>query len=687
MNRRHFVKSSIVVSSGPFLLSSCGGEQKSIANKSFVNGFIFSDAHIGWKGADQPSLEQQKLAINVIRARFPKLDMVFDTGDIHHGYLNENERNDARDFWLSNLVSPFSDSLFSYIPGNHELGKGPTDEEITATKLGSQNFRPYYSFDYCGIHFISLPQLLDTILLTQESLNWLEHDLSLNRDKTTFILSHNSIKGTTFDNGETGYRVTVNSEKLLEIINKHNHVVAWLHGHNHQYQIVPKHNRMYVSNGRIGGFSPPKSWGDFGQGHLGGVYFEINKNRLLVRCFSASKNKFFDEMGHTHLSHTLTTNTSFDPQGKCNYYCGHGLLTDNVSHNISNHYLTDRKPLVSTKSLATNIINENHEFGLSTDLYFTNKRINRVIGFQVLPKPVKTEKTDKGLVISNIKKGTFILNIPTLKVTNGFAKRGSYYRCESKDTFLISTDISTFKDTPQGSKLELKVFVFDKHHNILHESDFVSQKIDFEAGNQFIVKIPELDENANEKYLKASVEFINVPQKIKLNNFIIRKKSTKTPNNYLFLNERKYLPEEGLKTTKTDSTLSLLKFSGQQAVSTVLKYPDIKWQVRNAVSELIDNTILVKKWRHTIQKSQEVVITPLNSDRNLYLNKTLNLMPFTVTFNKNHVKVELEKTSSSSVLVFRFSKEIKKVLGSNNFKINGSLLFVFPESRTVDVFI
>ncbi|KAA3644438.1 MAG: hypothetical protein DWP98_12200 [Bacteroidetes bacterium] len=302
MKRRQFLKASVAAGSASLIFSACTDNNNSNTKDiNKISGFIFSDAHIGWDHEMQPTLESQARMIKTIKNFFPHLDLVFDTGDVHHAHIKEPGRKTARDFWLTKMVGEFPTSLVHYIPGNHELGVGLKDAEITASELGSMNFRPYYSFDYKGIHFISLPQLVSTILISQESLNWLKQDLLINQKKTTLIFSHNCLKETTYTNNETGYREVVNSDEVYKIINEHNNVIGWFHGHNHQYEIVNKHDRLYVSNGRIGGFNPPKSWGDFGQGHLGGIYFEINHLGLTVKCFSATENKFLEDLGFLHL--------------------------------------------------------------------------------------------------------------------------------------------------------------------------------------------------------------------------------------------------------------------------------------------------------------------------------------------------------------------------------------------------
>ncbi|VAW49246.1 hypothetical protein MNBD_GAMMA03-4 [hydrothermal vent metagenome] len=694
MRRRDFLKTSIILASSSKFLASCKQNDLSYNGKDFISGFVFSDAHIGWKGTSQPTIQVQSEAIQVIKHQFPDLDLVFDTGDIHHGYLNENERNIARDQWLSLMSNPFSQSIFHYVPGNHELGKGPNDEELTASKIGSNNLRPYYSFDYKGIHFISLPQLLDTILINRESLDWLSHDLSLNRNKTTLIFSHNSIKNTTYDNGENGYRTVVNSEPLLKTINKYNNVIAWLHGHNHQYEIVKKHGRLYVSNGRIGGFNPPEKWGDFGQGHIGGVYFSINKNGLIIKCYSATNKDFLENLGYVNLSGQLNIETSFNPLSKFNYYFGHGALTNNVRHNMHNHYLSTQNVEIDIKENKDLTLNDNSNFELTTELFFIGKRIKRIIGYQLLPSTLTRMSVDEGLFINNNTKDSIILNLPSQKRTKfDFMVRGSYFRCESGDKF--RTEIAYINKSDKiisTAMVKYTYFVYNKKQEIIHQSKVINIQ---ENKNHFIsesIDIPNLEKGkgSQEKYLRLSFEFINFPEKFIFSKLALSKTVEQIQNPEIEINKIKHTLESSkqfslnMNSFQTNG-LSSIVYKGTTPSSCNIKISDVLWQIRNAVSHYDNNTISLLKYRHHYQKLNEVILVT-TSNLSHYLNKVVDIMPLTVSYEKNIISISLTKINNNSLLVFHVTKPPKRIIGSENNKINGTTLTIFPETKNIQLY-
>jgi len=685
MKRRSFIKSSLLTTVPASVLTTCHNEKEPL--KDFISGFIISDAHIGWRGKDQPSLDEQSKAMQVIRKKFPNLDLLFDTGDVHHGYLDEDERVKARDHWLTNLVNPFSDSIFHYIPGNHELQKGPYDTELTAGILGSHNFRPYYSFDFKGVHFISLPQLRDTVLITKESLDWLEHDLQINRSKTTLVFSHNSISNTTFTNGESSYREVINSDDVLNILDRHNNVVGWFHGHNHQYEIVNKESRLYVSNGRIGGFNPPKKWGEFGQGHLGGIYFEINENGLKVSCFSATANDFLSELGFKNLSQTLDTPTSFEKRAGLNYYFGHGNLTNNVSHEINNYYLSNEKTEVFTKKVENEILNENSNFKFPSELSFSGKAVNRVVGYHLRPRHLKTKTVDEGVLVKNEKGGMVTLTLPSMKVVKGnFLTRPGYFRCESGDQFSAELEFRFPISASPDAKVIMTHYVFDEYHSILYKSDskeFLASNVN---NDKKYFDVPyNLESKGNMKYLKVGVEMIDFPAEFVLSKFVINKTAGHEINATLQIGNSAPFPvrhETKINSEVLNKGTSSLKYLGSETISCIVKVRDIDWQIRNAVSSYEDSTIKLLKYGHNFQNIPEVVLTPAKP-MDLYLNKVVDLMPLEVSYIKNGIVVSLTNLTSEAKLVFQSKITTVDVNGGELISHDNGLITIVPKTKVV----
>ena len=78
--RRDFVKSSGLIFCGSSLIKNIylfAGNNLSFQKSNILKGFIVTDAHFGLVHADQPSVEQQREAIRIIRQRFVDLDGLY----------------------------------------------------------------------------------------------------------------------------------------------------------------------------------------------------------------------------------------------------------------------------------------------------------------------------------------------------------------------------------------------------------------------------------------------------------------------------------------------------------------------------------------------------------------------------------------------------------------------------------
>ena len=302
-----------------------------------LSGFIVSDAHFGWDNEQQPDPALQRAAVRHILERFPDLDIVIDTGDAYHGNLRGLQGDMARALWLDIIANGVGALPFLYVPGNHEIiGTSEGDHEQRCCRLGSLACRPYYSFDVQGIHFVSLPEMVRAVYVTRETLEWLALDLAVHRDRTTIILSHNNIKGTTGPL-EPGYRGLVNSDVLTRLFGQNPQVIAWMHGHNHNYEVVRKGDMLFVSNGRIGGFDPSRR-SPGGSHGLGGIHFSVTREGLAVRSYSVDRRAFLDETGVDAVAARLETRTSFAPGAPAAICYGYGGARDGQRMPVYHHF-------------------------------------------------------------------------------------------------------------------------------------------------------------------------------------------------------------------------------------------------------------------------------------------------------------------------------------------------------------
>ena len=362
MNRRDFLRRLSTCGAGAALLRQMPAACVGATDSAAVKGFIVSDAHFGWENAQQPSPERQRAMMAHIATRFPELDVLIDTGDAHH---NGRERDPERGLWTDIIAGAPLPVPFYYVPGNHEIAHSNiVDPETVCNRLGSMWCRPYYSFTIKGIHFVSLPELMRAVYLTRESLEWLELDLEVHRAHTTLLLSHNNVTGTTGP-VEPGYRGIVNSAQLMEVLGRYPNVLGWLHGHNHNYEVVEKSGKLFVSNGRIGGFDPSRNEPEGSHG-LGGVYFEVRGDGLLVRSYSAERGMFLDEAGISDGSGRLAAKTSLDPNGAPACRFGYGGARDGQRLPVYRHHAATGGGELFLKAHAEPDFNDDPEIVLHT---------------------------------------------------------------------------------------------------------------------------------------------------------------------------------------------------------------------------------------------------------------------------------------------------------------------------------
>lgn len=693
MKRRNFIKYSSIVVGTPSVLSGCQNPARKNLQKS-LKSFIVSDAHIGWRGKDQPTIDKQAQAVQNIINRFKDLDLTFDTGDVHHGYLKEKQRIKARTQWINHIANPFSKTLFHYVPGNHELGKGYMDPELIACSFGSIPHRPYYSFDSMGIHFISLPQLQSTILISKETINWLKLNLQLNKDKTTIIMSHNSLKGTTFDNGETGYRCLTNSQELALIISQNPQIKAWFHGHNHHYEVNKINEVLYVSNGRIGGFNPPSNWGSFGQGHLGGIYFEVDTQGISVKAYSADENKFFDQLGFPNLTVHLKTRTSFDPNQPFNYYCGNGNALDGVSESISQNYVSKRNSQLIYAD-TDSVINDNENLNYETKYSFSNKPVEKIIGYKISSNKVKFENANNGLAISNPKSiKTYHITFPTQKnKKNGNYKRGSYFRTKWEQAYQLYLEIVTTQS--QIADISLEIILYNEHYKEVAAPSNVIKSI---QGNQlyfnFNTGVKSME--VQNLYLYFKLKFKNCIENIQINKIqLVPEASTHSKSNSGLVNfngfnhslNNLHAPQL-IELKRTFNNLNTLTFKNKKNPSTcfVLKQPAVEWQIRNGSGYFTPSgTLRITPPRHSFTNHVETIITP-TFHKNLYINSCQIKNPVDIQYiTDEHIKITTKNTADLSNFSVVSTLPPKQIKGAKVVKQISDTYFCQPTAREIEL--
>ena len=135
-----------------------------------------SDSHIGFnKPANPDVVGTLQIAISKINAMPSSPSFILHTGDLSH--LAQADEFDTLD---QSLKSAKTGKIF-YVPGEHDVlndhGKQYLQRYGKDTKGNG-----WYSFDFNGVHFIGLVNVIDTAegglgVLGSEQLQWLENDV------------------------------------------------------------------------------------------------------------------------------------------------------------------------------------------------------------------------------------------------------------------------------------------------------------------------------------------------------------------------------------------------------------------------------------------------------------------------------------------------------------------------------
>ncbi len=446
----------------------------SATEKPCLQGFIVSDAHFGWDNAQQPDPEEQRRAMERILKRFPYLDLFIDTGDAYHGNLRGADGEEARHHWLDIIANAAGALPFFYIPGNHEIiGARDGDHEDLCCRLGSMPCRPYYSFDIKGIHFVSVPEMIRAIYVTQETLEWLALDLRVHRDKTTVLLSHNNITGTTGP-FEDGYRGVVNSEVLLRLFADNPQVIAWMHGHNHNYEMVDRDSVLYVSNGRIGGFDPSHNLEEGSHG-LGGIFFAITEAGLAVRSYSATRDCFLDTLGIDNVAADMCVATTMTPNAPSAMSYGYGGARDGqripVKHHIVGEALTRTLHLAGVEG---DTFNDDPNLSLYAARHAgaqDRPPQQMLMACEVRGSDVTWHWDAPGITLApSEESGQQVL----VAIPRGSRNQVAYYRCAPGKSYLCRIHV-TAEET--AGAIEMQGRMTDTRGNTLYESDKVEHML------------------------------------------------------------------------------------------------------------------------------------------------------------------------------------------------------------------
>lgn len=610
--------------------------------------------------------------------KFPDLNVFIDTGDAHHNDHHNNENPyKARKNWVDIIQGSCDQLPFYYVIGNHELRSNEdADPEMRSNIMGSNSCRPYYSFDMKGIHFISFPQLIRATYITEESWEWLDLDLAINKDKTIIMLSHNNIIGTTTGN-ENGYRGVMDSDRMLTVFKNNTNIIAWMHGHNHNFEIVNKQNMLFVSNGRIGGFDPSR-----GKNGIGGVYFEISKNNLIVKCYSAEKNMFLDVINPT-LSQTLDVKTTFKSDDKFSYSYGVGGAVNGEKIPAYHHHVGKEttselfltgcdSPIINDDASMTKYTERKAYHGLDKIL-FAAKVNHGNAGFEYLNPGIQLKANNNWWT--------------TLTMPSDNYDKYSYYRCPVGKKYKASADIDVKGE--KGTQIlwfRLHIYDIDGRKLRIEQSD----QIVLSNGRQQLETLIEIPEIKNFETIYSNPQsdnLVNIAVEISITGmntdvdvFYLRLEQEYTAQNTIdagvIIDNEEYqsfgLLEKGeIKKISINKPLqprsvNEISTSGNKRVTYLVRHSNMKWQIRNATAVYSKDHIEIAKIRNQISDKLEIIISPIEKTQEPYLHrirKAENIKLYPYTRKKDSIKVIVEKVYEEAEIEIYTHKKPKVVSG------------------------
>ncbi len=654
LSRRQFLAATTAASLTRFAGLNLLNTANASPGQGLCKAFVVGDAHFGWNGPVQPTPAQQLALMNTIMSRFPDLDIFVDTGDAHHNYATDTDKAN----WTDTLQGGTGTAAFLYAAGNHEVDKwnAPYDPEETAMQMGSVSCRPYFSFDIKGVHFISLPQLAKMNYITEESLEWLKLDLNVNASKTTVIFSHNALAGTTEYYTDIGYRQVVNSDQVLDLINQYPNVLAWMHGHNHTYELVPKYGKLFVSVGRIGGFNPSNPL--TGSGHLGGFYVEVGADHFTIKAYSASQDKFLDEYSeYDFLTHTIFGPTSYNPAAPAAMTYGFGKAPDGHKiqawnyHSVQNH--RSNSFCVSGSNSQNSLASGTHperklyvagtpdqHYNFNKDLdYYTERTSGTKImpGFSVAPNDYWHWSNQTAQLLPH--GGTTSFYSPL----NGAGKR-SYFQCAPGKQYKILLTV----DGGTGGQ-RVQAFMYAYNNELVQLITLQSSIRTLAPGSQqlsFTFTIPSLASSDSIYSNPDSDLRILVSTKLLFSNltsqavvhsceFMPANPGSQTQNPAITVDGETYSHSGTLAADqfvsfdlpKTQAARTVIESASQGtgSLTWMIRTEGLTWQVRNALVTEKAHALEVGPIRNPYTNKKEIIIVPLAAWPHPYVHRLLRV--------------------------------------------------------------
>jgi hypothetical protein len=633
--------------------------------------FIVADTHIGWNNPDQPSLEKQREAMHLILSSFPGIDFFIDAGDNTYPYDDTQQFDVMRKNWMSLEPNACKGIPFLYVAGNHEIMHfKDTDPEKQCALIGSLPCRPYYSITRKGIHIISLPEMSGVSFLTGELIDWLNLDLSVHKNLTTIIVTHNSIINTT-GNDVPGYRgLAEQNGQLMELFKSNPQIIAWMHGHNHDYAVVQRDNMLFVSVGRLGGFSSK------GKNPLGGMYVEISSSGIDVRGYNAETGKFLEGTNGNKNSlpaiGSLSKLTSFNENAKTDICYGIGRDQSGSKIPVFNHFTGGTATAYIVQEKDT-ILNDNPDFSLYTERK-SAKGINRqLFGYGFRTQGKNGLKVSPGALFMELNGKDVVLESPDNKRSTG------YYHAVPGKQYCATVELTAPK---AGGTIELSLIPGSSDAEV-DESNPISMKtFMLKTGRETYRIIGVMKASEKTIYSEQSSDVLPTilaqirlsgTDSLTIHKFVIsRMDKTFGDKPALKIGEKRFVARNTSE-CMWEVDMGKAMFRARTVIETstgggsswLVSKNNPDWQVRNATVTDSEKSLSIQSVRNP-WSGNEILIAPLFNTTEPFLTKTsgiLSMEIFPINRGNKKLHVSIREISGSASLEIKSITKPRSVAG------------------------
>lgn len=634
--------------------------------------FCVSDAHFGWPHPWQPPNEKIAEAMRGILEGHPDLDLFVDSGDAHHN----NAPDEAVADWMDVIGNGCGPIPLLYCTGNHD-GIGALrgkDKEVHACEIASMPARPYYSVDIKGIHIVSLPQLMWMSLSPEETLEWLKLDLDAAEGRTTIIVSHNAIMNTTRHHGDHGYRQLANTDKVLKLLRHYPNVILWMHGHNHSYEAMTIGGRMYVSNGRIGGFNPVWNRDRLAQENLGGIYVEVSSDSVVVKAYDGLEKRYFENFTDDgKVEEVLRMRTSLDPSAEPALCWGFGKAAPGVRQVAYRHYgLAEGAPRAEVWHRPSEVRHLNEDPLIETYALRTTRanRSKNLGGVRIEPNRQNEagEDTTWGWIGNGV---SFNPQSDTRRiVAPGTAQgRSAYYRVHPASSFGIRTWIepqSALGGT--GVRARLRAWLFDSERNELASweseeqavspgSTVIEEEFSFDVASLPGIYADPSSDVMCQMYAELELsgmddDFTDVRQlEVRVSRNGGGLSGVVLDGDALALRSGPQGAAMGVLAADFSGRSRVVFDLGSQDTRTtnlLVRERGVAWQVRNAIMRQDGGRIVVDGIRNVHSRGKAVVIAPMRRTESMFIARVEGLDRFALTPDAGDGWAQLESTDRAA---------------------------------------